>query len=216
MRCFGPRFARLALVRPRVCIRPSVPWIRTYSGMVETSSQQATLRTPPVYFSTFDVKDQVFYENETAVALVNLKPVVPGHVLVIPKMQYERLQDIPASDLGSLFSAVQSVGKVVESAFSGDSLSVAVQDGPNAGQTVPHVHVHVIPRRARDIEPNDLIYEHLDAFGLQLRTLQEKQMDSERRPRTKEQMHAEAEWLHAQCVRILGETKGPVRLGAAT
>lgn len=146
-----------------------------------------------IYFSKFDVTDQAFYETEHAVAIVNLKPVVPGHVLVIPRTPHKRLADIPAHELGTLFEAVQSVGRVIESAYSGDSLSIAVQDGASAGQTVEHVHVHILPRREGDIQPNDKVYDMLESFGLELRDLHAgKQMDSERKPRTKLQMQEEA------------------------
>ena len=162
-----------------------------------------------IYFSRFDVTDQTFYETEHAVAIVNLKPVVPGHVLVIPRTPHKRLADIPAHELGALFEAVQSVGRVVESAYSGDSLSIAVQDGASAGQTVEHVHVHILPRRERDIEPNDKVYDMLEAFGLELRDVHSgKQMDSERRPRSKAQMQEEAKWLKEQCKQVLGSQRG--------
>lgn len=180
-----------------------------FTGRASTSIRFATMSTIPnktrddFFFASFNVTDQVFYENEKAVALVNLKPVVPGHVLVIPKTRYLRLNDVPQAEVGLLFEAVQNIGKVVEHSFAGDSLSIAVQDGANAGQTVPHVHVHILPRRARDIVPNDLVYEHLERFGLELRSVQEKQMDSERRPRSPDQMRAEADWLRAQCKLVL-------------
>lgn len=150
-----------------------------------------------VHFAQFDVSEQVFQQGATCAALVNLKPVVPGHVLVIPTHAYKRLADIPPPELGPLFEMVQRVGVVVERVYGGEALSVAVQDGAGAGQSVPHVHVHVLPRRTGDFTPNDLVYEHLDAFGLALRTLQEKQMDSDRQPRTASQLRAEAEWLRS-------------------
>lgn len=173
--------------------------IRTFATM----SVQANSMSNPIRFASFDVTSQVFYENDSAAAIVNLKPVVPGHVLVIPKTHYERFTDIPPADLAKLFDAVQAVGNVVEHAFSGDSLSIAIQDGPNAGQTVAHVHVHVLPRRAGDIEPNDAVYEHLERFGLELRSIHEKQVDSDRKPRSPEQMRAEADWLRTQCTQVL-------------
>lgn len=160
------------------------------------------------HFSSFDVTDQVFYETEDAAAIVNLKPVVPGHVLVIPRVHYKRLADVPPAELAAMFDVVQKVGRVVEHAFSGDSLSIAIQDGASAGQTVNHVHVHILPRRPRDIEPNDKVYDLLDKFGLELRDVhQGKQMDSERKPRTKEQMREEAQWLKSQCSQLLGKQR---------
>lgn len=169
-----------------------------------------------VHFSQFDVTNQVFYKTDDAAAIVNLKPVVPGHVLVIPRTPYKRFAEIPAQEVGALFEVVQKVGRVIEESFSGDSLTITVQDGSNAGQTVPHVHVHILPRRARDIEPKDQVYDMLNKFGLELNDVHSgKWMDSERQPRTKEQMHEEAQWLEKQCEQVLGhqrEGKLPVTL----
>lgn len=56
----------------------------------------------------------------------------------------------------------QRVGKTVQAHFGGAALTLTIQDGPEAGQTVPHVHVHVLPRRAGDFEPNDKVYDAID------------------------------------------------------
>ncbi len=105
-------------------------------------------------------------------ALVNLKPLLPGHVLVCPRALHKRITDLSATELTDLFSAVQRVQRMLaryyfSQARSQDpgqietgaetsalppptpdagSFNIAVQDGAEAGQTVPHVHVHVIPR----------------------------------------------------------------------
>lgn len=157
----------------------------------------APLRMLRLFFSRFDVSEQVFYETRHSAAIVNLKPIVPGHVLVIPKTPYRRLTEIPHEPLADMFIAAQHVGNVVEHAFGGNALTVSVQDGAAAGQTVDHVHVHVLPRRPHDIEPNDAIYEHLERFGLEL-SGRVRGLDSERRPRTAEQMANEARWLAEQ------------------
>ena len=178
----------------------SQSWQRRFFGLLGTGRvhalrpQKAHAQRIPIMFSKFDVSEQTFYETPLSAAIVNLKPIVPGHVLVIPKQPYKRLADIPRETLSDMFLAVQYVGNIVETAFGGDSLTVSVQDGASAGQTVDHVHVHVIPRRPGDIEPNDAIYEHLERFGLELAGKTHK-IDSERKPRTPEQMKAEAAWL---------------------
>lgn len=62
----------------------------------------------------------------------------------------------------------QRVGTAVEAHFGAASLTFAVQDGPQAGQTVPHVHVHILPRRPGDFEPNDKVYDEIDAASKHL------------------------------------------------
>jgi len=67
---------------------------------------------------------------------VNLKPIVPGHVLVASKRLAPRFTELTSDEVGDLFRCVQAVGKVVEKVYQGSSLTIAVQDGPAAGQTV--------------------------------------------------------------------------------
>ncbi|XP_019735199.1 bis(5'-adenosyl)-triphosphatase [Hippocampus comes] len=103
----------------------------------------------------------VFLQTELSFALVNRKPVVPGHVLVCPLRQVERFRDLRPDEVTDLFSATQRVANLVEKHFNATSLTIAIQDGPEAGQTVKHVHVHVLPRKAGDFERNDSVYDEL-------------------------------------------------------
>ncbi|XP_029097993.1 bis(5'-adenosyl)-triphosphatase isoform X3 [Monodon monoceros] len=101
----------------------------------------------------------VFLKTELSFALVNRKPVVPGHVLVCPFRPVERFRDLHPDEVADLFLAAQRVGTAVEKHFQGTSLTFSVQDGPEAGQTVKHVHIHVLPRKAGDFRRNDSIYD---------------------------------------------------------
>ncbi|KXN88934.1 Bis(5'-nucleosyl)-tetraphosphatase [asymmetrical] [Leucoagaricus sp. SymC.cos] len=158
-------------------------------------------------FSTFEVSRQAFYCTSFSYAIVNLKPIVPGHVLVIPTRPVPRLADLNASELTSVMHSVQRVGAVIERAYGADALTVACQDGKAAGQSVPHVHFHLLPRKAigdRFSANNDTIYPALEASESSLvsnlekprihRTL-EVDADENRPPRTLEDMEKEARWL---------------------
>ncbi|XP_061893886.1 bis(5'-adenosyl)-triphosphatase isoform X2 [Entelurus aequoreus] len=103
----------------------------------------------------------VFLQTELSFALVNRKPVVPGHVLVCPLRQVERFRDLGADEVTDLFNTTQKVANLVEKHFNATSLTIAIQDGPEAGQTVKHVHVHVLPRKTGDFEHNDSVYHEL-------------------------------------------------------
>ncbi|XP_039766074.1 bis(5'-adenosyl)-triphosphatase isoform X1 [Ornithorhynchus anatinus] len=103
----------------------------------------------------------VFLKTEFSFALVNRKPVVPGHVLVCPLRPVERFRDLHPDEVADLFQTTQKVGNVVEKHFNGTSITFSVQDGPEAGQTVKHVHVHVLPRKVGDFSRNDSIYDEL-------------------------------------------------------
>ncbi|XP_075869376.1 bis(5'-adenosyl)-triphosphatase isoform X2 [Nelusetta ayraudi] len=133
----------------------------------------------------------VILQTELSFALVNRKPVVPGHVLVCPLRQVERFRDLQPEEVSDLFRTTQTIASLVEKHFDATSLTIAIQDGPEAGQTVKHVHVHVLPRKAGDFERNDSIYDEL----------QKHDGDDEDAPskwRSEEEMAAEASVLREQ------------------
>ncbi|EIN13858.1 diadenosine tetraphosphate asymmetrical hydrolase [Punctularia strigosozonata HHB-11173 SS5] len=162
-----------------------------------------------ILFSTIDVSRQVFYRSSLSYACVNLKPIVPGHVLVIPNRPVPRIADLNASELASLMISVQRVGSVLERAYGAHGLTVACQDGKAAGQSIPHVHFHLLPRRlAGDRfsgDRNDEIYPALEHAETELRGAAEEtnkgrerlrvDADENRKPRSKEEMEEEAKWL---------------------
>ncbi|XP_046755907.1 bis(5'-adenosyl)-triphosphatase isoform X1 [Gallus gallus] len=125
----------------------------------------------------------VFLKTELSFALVNRKPVVPGHVLVCPVRPVERFRDLCPEEVADLFRTAQRVGNAVEKHFCATSLTIAIQDGPEAGQTVKHVHVHVLPRRSGDFSRNDDVYKELQDHDKE---------DSPDKWRTEEEMAAEA------------------------
>ncbi|CAO3669615.1 unnamed protein product [Rhizopus stolonifer] len=134
-------------------------------------------------------ESQVFFKSKLTIGIVNLKPIAPGHVLVLPKRNIPRLKDLSENEMVDFMLSAQKIGSVVEKHYLGTSLTMTIQDGPQAGQTVPHVHMHIIPRKKGDWANNDDIYEELD---------QKKGMDNEeRKPRTEEEMKQEADELRA-------------------
>ena len=88
------------------------------------------------------------YEDDFALAFLDISPTTPGHTLVIPKEHHEKFDDIPEETLGSYMNAVQKVSKAVD-AYS-EGFNLLQNNGRVAGQLVFHVHFHVIPRRAGD------------------------------------------------------------------
>ena len=156
-------------------------------------------RPPPLPqpFATFgafalDKSEQVFATSPHSFACVNLKPAVPGHVLVAPTRLAPRLADLTPAEAADLWLLACAVGTVVEKAWAGESLTLCVQDGRAAGQTVPHAHVHVLPRRAGDFTPNDAVYAAVDAKEKEYSAVKP---DDDRKPRTPEAMRAEAQLL---------------------
>jgi len=105
----------------------------------------------------------VFYRTQLSLAFVNKNPVVAGHVLVIPVRQVARLKDLAREEVTDLFLAVQKVAEFVEEFYNGTANTVSINDGKDAGQTIPHVHVHVLQRRKEDFESKDEVYEKLQS-----------------------------------------------------
>jgi histidine triad (HIT) family protein len=87
-------------------------------------------------------------KEEDAVAFLDIKPLFKGHVLVVPRAHAATLPDVPAAGLEPLFGAVQRVCRALEAALGAHGTFVAINN--KISQSVPHVHVHVVPRRRKD------------------------------------------------------------------
>ncbi len=90
------------------------------------------------------------YEDADVVAFMDIQPVNPGHVLVVPRQHHESLDDIPYSLTMHLFEVAMQLAPVVKQVAGAEGMNVVVNSGASAGQDVFHYHVHVIPRRAGD------------------------------------------------------------------
>jgi histidine triad (HIT) family protein len=88
------------------------------------------------------------YEDEQFVAFLDHRPLFPGHVLVIPRQHYETLTDVPPELLGPYFQRVQLLAAAVQQAMEAEGTFVA--ENNTVSQSVPHMHVHVVPRRKGD------------------------------------------------------------------
>lgn len=87
-------------------------------------------------------------KNEQAIAFLDHRPVFPGHCLLIPKAHRETLADLPPAEVGAFFQAAQLLSRAVEEALGADGSFVAINN--RVSQSVPHLHVHVVPRRKKD------------------------------------------------------------------
>ncbi|GIL43652.1 hypothetical protein Vafri_1318, partial [Volvox africanus] len=153
----------------------------------------------------------VFALSDLSFGFVNLKPVVPGHVLVSTKRVVQRFTDLTTAEVSDLWSLAQRIGRVVEPQYGAQSLTLAIQDGAFAGQTVPHVHIHVLPRKAGDFPRNDEVYDAIDHKAVEYDKAvkaaqstsansgpgEKLDLDKERRVRTYGEMAEEATVLRA-------------------
>jgi bis(5'-adenosyl)-triphosphatase len=166
-------------------------------------------------FGRFWIDEEcIFYRTSLSVAFVNLRPIVRGHVLVIPIRVVPHLQDLESDEYDDLWRTVRVVQSILQkrhengradaSTSSHLSFNVAVQDGKFAGQSVPHVHVHILPRISGDFVKNDDIYDSLEMWTpkdlphavANASTIQKQRLivpsDEERRDRTIADMTVEA------------------------
>ncbi|MDL2398570.1 HIT family protein [Rhizobium mayense] len=86
------------------------------------------------------------YEDEHTVAIMDVMPQAPGHTLVLPKLPSRNILDADPSVLPHLITAVQKVAVAIQEAFDADGVYIAQFNEPAAGQTIFHLHFHVIPR----------------------------------------------------------------------
>jgi histidine triad (HIT) family protein len=93
-----------------------------------------------------NIPGRIVHETDDAVAFLDANPLAKGHTLVIPKEHHERLDDVPDEVATELYSALHEVVPAVEDAVDAPATTVAFNNGEAAGQEVPHVHAHVVPR----------------------------------------------------------------------
>ena len=86
------------------------------------------------------------YEDDDTVAFMDVMPQGPGHTLVLPKAPSRNLLDADPATLGRLMQTVQTIARAVKQAFEADGVMIVQYNEPASGQTVFHLHVHVIPR----------------------------------------------------------------------
>ena len=93
----------------------------------------------------------VVERNQHALAFRDRYPLAAGHTLVIPRRHVESPFDLAPEELTALWSLVAQVRRSLASEFAPDAFTIGVNDGVAAGQTIPHAHVHVIPRWTGDV-----------------------------------------------------------------
>jgi histidine triad (HIT) family protein len=93
-----------------------------------------------------EIPSHRIYEDDAVVAFMDVMPQGTGHTLVVPKAPSRNLLDADTATLGPLFAIVQKVTRAVKKAFAADGVTILQFNEPASGQTVYHLHVHVIPR----------------------------------------------------------------------
>lgn len=95
-----------------------------------------------------ETESAVVYEDDHSLVFLDHRPLFAGHCLVIPRKHIETLADLPVSAVGPFFQTVQLLSRAVESAMAAEGTFVAMNN--RVSQSVPHLHVHVVPRKKKD------------------------------------------------------------------
>ncbi|RDX75679.1 Bifunctional bis(5'-adenosyl)-triphosphatase/adenylylsulfatase FHIT [Mucuna pruriens] len=172
--CIGKKIPHWFLLHSSTALRIRPIW----SSTIKMAAEDYTFGPYKIHHT------EVFYSTHLSYAMFL-------HVLICPKREVKRFVDLTADETSDLWLTAQKVGGQLETYHKASSLTFSIQDGPQAGQTVPHVHIHVVPRRSGDFEKNDEIYDAMDEKEKELK--QKLDLDKERKDRSSEEMSQEAD-----------------------
>ena len=116
-----------------------------------------------IFFGNDDVSDRTIVATEKVFAFPTMTPIVPGHVLVCPRRIIARWEDLNPEETQSLLNLVFAIKKALKKVVGASGFNVAWNEGSVAGQSVAHLHVHVVPRCPGDrgiteYEPRRFLY----------------------------------------------------------
>ena len=97
-----------------------------------------------------EIPAAIVYEDERVIAFMDAGQVNPGHVLVATKRQVETVMELDEAEAAHLFVVATRIARAVQAAFKPEGMTLLQTNKPAGWQTVPHVHIHVLPRHAND------------------------------------------------------------------
>lgn len=170
-----------------------------------------------IYFYKFIVNKQVFFRSKHCYALVNLKPLIQGHVLLVPyNTDVTRFNQLSDEESIDYMRSLQKLSKFLTWNYKADAMNIAIQDGPESGQSVPHLHTHLIPRFKADHLVDDKVHSELGRLDIikdfeerrknYLNTPRTHKKDEDRHARGEDEMAEEAETLRQQ-FKVFEETQ---------
>ncbi len=112
-------------------------------------------------FCQKEIIEKSFYTRSNFTAIYNIAPILPGHSLIIPLKHHESLEELSDHELGEMMIFARKVTSVLKTFFCCDGFDWTIQDGGSAGQTVPHLHLHIIPRKPLDMPESNEWYSKI-------------------------------------------------------
>lgn len=117
-----------------------------------------------------------FCRTSQFIAFYNIAPILPGHSLIIPNNHFESLFELSDNELSEMMLFARKITAVLKTVFNCDGFDWTIQDGVSAGQTVPHLHLHIVPRKPLDLPESNEWYSKINENKNQL-------LDSQKRLR---------------------------------
>jgi len=93
---------------------------------------------------------QIIYEDNVALAILDIHPRAPGHTIILPRVHVETILDYPDGKGGDLFESVKKVTAMINKVLKPDGFTIGINHGKSAGQAIEHLHIHIIPRWFND------------------------------------------------------------------
>ena len=106
---------------------------------------------PGCPFCSESIQLSVFYENRDFMAAFNIAPVLPGHSLVIPRAHHTSILSFTDAELTDFFKTARTALLILMKAFHTEAFDWSLQEKPEAGQTIEHLHLHIVPRAMNDL-----------------------------------------------------------------
>ncbi|MCG3129999.1 MAG: Protein hit [Phycisphaerae bacterium] len=97
-----------------------------------------------------EIPATIVHRGDACLAFLDIQPLAPGHTLVVPTPHYPTLDGMPGELVGEVASVLPRLGSALIRVTGATGFNVLINNGPDAGQVVPHLHIHLIPRSAGD------------------------------------------------------------------
>lgn len=118
-----------------------------------------------------ELKEEIVYSNENAYVVISNNPLSYGHILVIPRRHVERLEELSMDEITSLFYVVRKLILKLLKAVRAKDYNLFINAGPRANQSIDHLHIHIVPRRAH--------CDRLDVFFSAFATKKDQQLSKQ-------------------------------------
>jgi histidine triad (HIT) family protein len=97
-----------------------------------------------------EIDSKIIYEDSQNLAFLDIHPHAPGHTVVIPKKHTKTILELNASEIKDLFIALKNTLEIIQNTINPDGFTIGINHGESAGQAIPHLHIHLIPRFKND------------------------------------------------------------------